>query len=534
MTETEFEKLNLSENAMNAIKKKGFKIASEVQVKVIPLILEQKHDIMAIAQTGTGKTGAFGLPLIDIMQNNGKFPECIILTPTRELAIQVCNELKSFIGNKHLRLLSVYGGASINQQIQELKKGINIVVGTPGRVLDLTKRGDLNLKSIKYFILDEADEMLNMGFIEDIEEILENAKNKDKKIYLFSATMPERIKNISKKYMNKPKIVEVERKNEISDLIEELFYYSSKMNKLKVLKKIIREDTSFYGIVFCRTKSDVTNLTSSLREDGYNAECIHGDIIQSRREKILDKFRKRIIKILIATDVVARGIDVDNLTYVVNYSMPNNAEQYTHRIGRTGRAGNNGKAVSIISNTEIKKISEFERELNRKINITRLDNDENDNNKQEYQPRKKDNFKEKNIRVVDKRNNSDKPNDRFKKKSSNKFANDKKKPYEPKKDGFKSFKSKNRDTEFKSKNRDTENQEKSSYENNKEGKSRFSKPNEKKKYNNDFNKNKKDGSTKTYGKNKESKGSGFKTGFKKTIVHKSKFKSNNNTSNSKN
>lgn len=362
-TETKFktfEELGLSESSLNAIKKKGYEKPSEIQEKIIPLFLEKKHDIIGIAQTGTGKTAAFGLPILDLIGERNKSPKAIILAPTRELAIQVCTEIDSYKGTKRVNVLTVYGGSPIQTQIRQLRSGTDIVVGTPGRVLDLINRGELQLKDIEYFVLDEADEMLKMGFIEDIELILSSA-NKDRKVLLFSATMPERIKDLSKKYMKNQKVIEVKKKEETTLLIKQIFYKIREGEKLDTLLKIIEMESFIYAIIFCKTKSDVEKLTKELRRNKFEADCIHGDITQSKREKILAKFREQRLNILVATDVAARGIDAPNLTHVINYSLPQELETYVHRIGRTGRAGKSGIAISFITPRENGLISRIER-----------------------------------------------------------------------------------------------------------------------------------------------------------------------------
>jgi len=366
MENIKFEDLNLSKTTFDAIAKKGFKHASEIQARAIPIILEQKNDIVGIAQTGTGKTGAFGLPLIDLIDEKNRTPKSIILAPTRELALQVTAELQTFCGTKKLNILTVYGGAPIQAQIKSLRRGVDIVVGTPGRVLDLLKRGDLVLSEVRYFILDEADEMLKMGFIEDIETIL-GASSPKRRVYLFSATMPQRIKDLSKKYMKKQEIIEIKRKQETNSLIEQSFYKAKQSDKFEVLTKIIDIEDFFYGIVFCRTKADVDSVTSNLKKSGHEVDCIHGDIPQNRREKILNKFKAMKLSILVATDVAARGIDAPSLSHVINYNLPEDVETYTHRIGRTGRAGNKGKAVSLVTQGEMRRISQIERQLKIKI-----------------------------------------------------------------------------------------------------------------------------------------------------------------------
>ena len=371
MDKITFDKLNLSKTTFDAITAKGFKEASEIQAKAIPVIFEQKNDIVGIAQTGTGKTGAFGLPLIDLIEEGNKLPQAIILAPTRELALQVTAELEMFSGKKKLNILTVYGGAPMQIQQKSLRRGVDIVVGTPGRVVDLIKRGDLKLEESKYFILDEADEMLKMGFIEDIELVLE-ASAKKRRVYLFSATMPSRIKQLSKKYMENQEIIEVKKKTDANPLIEQSFFKVKQSEKFDVLSKIIDFEDFFYGIVFCRTKADVDNVTQALRKAGHDVDCIHGDIAQNRREKILQKFRDLKLSILVATDVAARGIDVENLSHVINYNLPEDVETYTHRIGRTGRAGNKGKAISLPTPAEMRRITAIERTLKVKVQPMKL------------------------------------------------------------------------------------------------------------------------------------------------------------------
>ena len=371
MEKINFEQLNLSKTTFDAISAKGFKEASEIQAKTIPVIFEQQNDIVGIAQTGTGKTGAFGLPLIDMIEEGNKLPQAIILAPTRELALQVTSELSMFAGKKKLNILTVYGGASIQTQQKALRRGVDIVVGTPGRVVDLINKGDLVLRESKYFILDEADEMLNMGFIEDIEFVLASSAE-ERRVYLFSATMPQRIKQLSKKYMNNQTIIEVKKKQEANPLIEQTFVKIKQSEKFDALTQIIEFQDFFYGIIFCRTKADVDNVTQGLKKMKLDVDCIHGDVPQNKREKILQKFRDLKLSILVATDVAARGIDVENLSHVINYNLPEDVETYTHRIGRTGRAGNKGHAISLCSNPEMRRITQIEKTLKTKLKPFKL------------------------------------------------------------------------------------------------------------------------------------------------------------------
>ncbi len=369
--EVKFDQLGLNEDILATISKKGFKVASEIQAKAIPIILEGKHDVVGLAQTGTGKTGAFGLPLIQNIEVGNKSPKAIILAPTRELAIQVCDELSSFRGNKKLKTITVYGGTNIDNQIKDLRRGMDIVVGTPGRVLDLIKRRALKLDEIEYFVLDEADEMLKMGFIDDIEMIFDMTP-KDKQVLLFSATMLPKIKTLTKKYMKDQIIIQVEKKQQKNDLIDQVYYKARYSEKFDAISRIVDVSSFFYGIIFCKTKADVDELTANLRKAGYDADCIHGDIAQNRREKILQKFKDLKISILVATDVAARGIDVDSLTHVINHSLPQESETYIHRIGRTGRAGKKGTAITLVTPKEVGYFGRMGRELNIEVKEGKL------------------------------------------------------------------------------------------------------------------------------------------------------------------
>ena len=365
-TETSFDQLGLSSEVLETIKKKGFTAATEIQAKSIPVILGKSHDIVGIAQTGTGKTAAFGLPLIDKISPETKHVKCIILTPTRELAIQVAKEIDSFKGRKHIKTLAVYGGQPINFQIKDLRRGIDIVVGTPGRVMDLIKRKVLNLSLVEYFILDEADEMLKMGFIDDIESIMDGTAD-DKRVFLYSATMPLKIKNLSKKYMKNQVVLEVENTVTAKANIEQYYYHVRRSDKLEAIKNIIALADGFHGIIFCQTKVIVNEISDALKRDKFDADCIHGEISQTGRERILKKFKEKKINILVATDVAARGIDVADLTHVINHSLPREIDSYIHRIGRTGRAGKKGIAMTFIDNREEYKIKQLIRETKNNI-----------------------------------------------------------------------------------------------------------------------------------------------------------------------
>ena len=359
-TEIKFNTFKLDNDILEAISKKGFETPSEIQAKVIPLILEQKNDIIGIAQTGTGKTAAFGLPSISLLKPTTGTPQILILAPTRELALQVTEELKSFLGKKKAKIMTVYGGAPISTQVSELRRGADVVVGTPGRVVDMIKRGALDLSSLDHFILDEADEMLNMGFVDDLEFIFGSGNNK-KKVYLFSATMPKKIRELAKKYMRETTEIRVERKEEAKRNIDQkaiIVKHSHKESALITLASIL---DPFYAIVFCKTKQDVEEVTQSLKQHKILASCIHGDIAQNKREKILQQFRDFKLDVLVATDVAARGIDIEHLTHVINYSIPQELETYVHRIGRVGRAGKTGTSITFVTPRETRVINELER-----------------------------------------------------------------------------------------------------------------------------------------------------------------------------
>jgi ATP-dependent RNA helicase DeaD len=348
-----FKKLGLSPNTLETLKNKGFEEPTEIQELVIPIILKDETDVIAQAQTGTGKTAAFGLPLIEKLKKNNSV-QAIIIAPTRELVLQVTEEIQSLRGDNPLSIVTIYGGQSIDLQFQKLKRGADIVVGTPGRVIDHLNRGTLNISNVRYFILDEADEMLNMGFLEDIEIIFEKTP-KEKRVMLFSATMPERIIKLAENYMGKYTIIKTKTKL-TTNLTEQIYFEVNGRDKLEALTRIIDIETKFYGIVFCRTKIEVDEITTKLTEKGYFVDGLHGDISQAQRERTLKKFKQETISILIATDVAARGIDVDNLTHVINYSIPQNPEAYVHRIGRTGRAGKKGTAITFITPSEFRKL----------------------------------------------------------------------------------------------------------------------------------------------------------------------------------
>ena len=355
-----FNDFGFSKDILQAINKKGFEEPTDIQSITIPVMLKDDTNIIAQAQTGTGKTAAFGLPLIEMIDSACKSVQALILVPTRELAIQVSEEINSLKGHKKLKIVPIYGGQSINQQLRRLKKGIHIVVGSPGRVIDHLTRETLNLKNIEHLILDEGDEMLNMGFIEEIEEIMKYT-NPSKRTLLFSATMPPRIKDLANKYMDGYEFLSIKKDDPTTKLTEQIYFEVRESDKFEALCRIIDIEEDFYGLIFCRTKSDVDKVASRLLDRGYDAESIHGDITQSQRERTLNKFKKQRVNILVATDVAARGIDVNNLTHVINYALPQDPESYVHRIGRTGRAGNEGTAITFITPSEYKRLMFIQR-----------------------------------------------------------------------------------------------------------------------------------------------------------------------------
>jgi len=366
-----FADLGLSEKMLAKITAKGYKYPSAIQAWVIPLLLNGEKDIIGQAQTGTGKTAAFGLPVLERLDTKSKDIQTLVLAPTRELAIQVAEELKSF-ADEGTKIQLLYGGQNIRDELMGLKRNPQIVVGTPGRVIDhLTKRRTLKIDNLKYFILDEADEMLNIGFKEEIEQIIEYTP-KEKKVLLFSATMPKSIKDIVNKYIKDHDLVAIERKELTNSNIEQKVYKVNERDKFEALCRVIEVEFDFYGILFCRTKADVDNVAAKLMTRGYKVEGIHGDIDQKMREKTLARFKNGAIKILVATDVAARWIDVNNLTHVVNYSLPDNPETYTHRIWRTGRAGNKGEAISFVSRKDSRMLSWVERTIKSKIAVWTL------------------------------------------------------------------------------------------------------------------------------------------------------------------
>lgn len=368
---TGFRALGLSNETLQALDQKGFEKPTPIQELTIPLLLEGEKDIVGQAQTGSGKTAAFGIPILERFDSQSKGVQAIILAPTRELAIQVANELASYKGNRRIRITTIYGGALISKQMRELERGTDIVVGTPGRVIDMIERKKLQLDSVRFVVLDEADEMLNMGFLDDVELILSKC-NSDRRMLLFSATMPKRILNLAKRYMGTYELVEVENKGLTTASISQAYYQVPARNRFDALCRIMAAEEDFYGIVFCNTKMAVVEITNSLNERGYSADSLHGDIAQNLREKVINQFKRNGKGVLVATDVAARGIDIQDLTHVINYGLPQDPESYVHRIGRTGRAGKEGKAISIIDNNELRKLRFIQKATNASIQKANL------------------------------------------------------------------------------------------------------------------------------------------------------------------
>ncbi|HRZ31669.1 MAG TPA: DEAD/DEAH box helicase [Flavobacterium sp.] len=362
-----FEQLGLSESLQRAIIDLGFENPTEVQEKAIPLLLEQETDLVALAQTGTGKTAAFGFPLIQKIDANNRNTQALILSPTRELCLQITNEIKLYSKyEKGINVVAVYGGASISEQAREVKRGAQIIVATPGRMQDMINRGLVNITQINYCILDEADEMLNMGFYEDIVSILSTTPD-EKNTWLFSATMPAEVSRIAKKFMHEPVEITVGTKNSGSATVSHEFYLINARDRYEALKRLADANPDIFSVVFCRTKRDTQAVAEKLIEDGYNAAALHGDLSQAQRDSVMKSFRGRQIQMLVATDVAARGIDVDNITHVVNYQLPDEIETYNHRSGRTGRAGKLGTSIVIVTKSELRKISAIERIIKQKF-----------------------------------------------------------------------------------------------------------------------------------------------------------------------
>ncbi len=351
-----FKALGLTEETLKALKEKGFEEPTEIQKLAIPRLLEEGTEIVGQAQTGTGKTAAFAIPILETIDGSSQTVQALILVPTRELAGQVAEEIGSLRGTRKLEVTPIYGGASMEAQLKKLKRGVHIVVGTPGRILDHIRRGSLKLENLKFMVLDEADEMLDMGFIDDIEQVLRAVPEK-KRMLMFSATMPPEIMKLAESFMKNAEVIRTQKKESATLSADQIYYEVRESDKLEALTRIIDKESDFYGVVFCRTKLQCDEIGGKLRDRGYDAASLHGDLSQREREQILKKMKDHQISILVATDVAARGLDIQDLTHVINYSIPQDPEIYIHRVGRTGRAGKNGTAITFITPSEARKFS---------------------------------------------------------------------------------------------------------------------------------------------------------------------------------
>lgn len=366
-----FQDLGLNEDLLHAITDLGFKTPSEVQSKTIPILLEQDTDLVSLAQTGTGKTAAFGFPMLQKINVDSRTTQGLILSPTRELCLQITNEMKLY--GKYLNglnVVAIYGGASITEQAREVKRGAQIIVATPGRMKDMINRNLVDISKIEFAVLDEADEMLNMGFYEDITDILSYTPQ-DKNTWLFSATMPNEVATIAKKFMHNPVEITVGNKNESTNQVSHEYYLVNSRDRYSALKRLADANPDIFSVIFCRTKRDTQKIAEQLIDDGYSAGALHGDLSQNQRDMVMKSFRNQQIQMLVATDVAARGIDVDDITHVINYQLPDEIETYTHRSGRTGRAGKTGVSMVIVSKSELRKIKSIERII--KKNFVRKD-----------------------------------------------------------------------------------------------------------------------------------------------------------------
>ena len=364
ITMNAFEALGLNENLVQAVADLGFTEPTPIQTQAIPVLIAGTKDFVGLAQTGTGKTAAFGLPLLHLIKAEDKFPQALIVCPTRELCLQITNDLTDFRKHsKGLNVEAVYGGASIVMQIRNLKRGVQVVVATPGRLIDLIERKAIDLQKVKYVVLDEADEMLNMGFREDIDFVLKNTINRES-IWLFSATMSTQVRAIAKNFMTNPEEITVGKKNSGNVNIDHQFFVAPANSRYESLKRLIDFNPDMYGIIFTRTKADAQDISERLSKAGYEIEALHGDLTQQQRDRVMGRFRTKTLQLLIATDVAARGIDVDGITHVINYELPDDMEVYTHRAGRTGRAGKTGICLTICHTRETFKIRSLEKMVN--------------------------------------------------------------------------------------------------------------------------------------------------------------------------
>jgi ATP-dependent RNA helicase DeaD len=364
---TNFASLGLSPEILKAISKLGFETPTPVQAKIIPHLLSDNSDLVALAQTGTGKTAAFGLPLLQQLDTSSNIPQAIVLSPTRELCLQICRDIKNF--SKYMeavRSVAIYGGTPIGNQLRALENGVHIIVATPGRMHDILRRGKADLSQVRWTVLDEADEMLNMGFEEDLKAILSHIAPDSQKL-LFSATMPKQIAEITGKYMQRPAEITIGTRNTGAENVSHEYYMVHARDRYMALKRLVDVNPDIYGLVFCRTRAETQDVATKLIKDGYSADSLHGELTQVQRDRVMKKFRDRSIQILVATDVAARGIDINDLTHVINYQLPDDLESYTHRSGRTGRAGKTGVSIVLINMREKFKIKFIEKKLGKKF-----------------------------------------------------------------------------------------------------------------------------------------------------------------------
>lgn len=369
---TTFETLGLNENIVRAITELGFETPTPIQEQAVPQLLKERKDLIALAQTGTGKTAAFGLPLMHMLDFNQRQTQALVLAPTRELCVQITNDLIKFAKYMgQVNIVPVYGGASISDQIRAIKRGAQIVVATPGRLNDMINRDVVDLSKIQFAVLDEADEMLNMGFKEEIDSILDNTPE-TKNTWLFSATMPQEVRNIARNYMFEPIELTVGKKNQGAENIEHIYYVVQSRDRYAALKRIVDSHPDIFAIVFCRTKIETQEVSEKLIKDGYNADSLHGDLSQQQRDKVMGRYRDKSLQILVATDVAARGIDVSDVSHVINYQLPDEIENYTHRSGRTARAGKSGQSIAIISARDVSKIRQIEKAINKKFELGKI------------------------------------------------------------------------------------------------------------------------------------------------------------------
>ncbi|MFZ5553365.1 MAG: DEAD/DEAH box helicase [Bacteroidota bacterium] len=369
-----FEQLGLKEELVKAVTSLGFTTPTPIQQQAIPMLLENASDLVGLAQTGTGKTAAFGLPLLNKVDFSQKDTQALIVCPTRELCLQITKDLKNYAKNfRSVNIVAIYGGASIQEQARQIRNGAQVVVATPGRLIDMIDRRFVKINNVSIVVLDEADEMLNMGFKEDIDNILENVPE-ERNTWLFSATMPKEVAAISRNYMKNPREITVGKQNQGAENIEHRYFMIKEKDRYFALKRVIDFYPEIFGIIFCRTRRETQDIAEKLIKDGYNCEALHGDLSQSQRDHVMRKFREKTIQLLCATDVAARGIDVNDITHVINYNLPDDIENYTHRSGRTARAGKSGLSLIFVNNRESNRIRDIERQIKQQFVRARIPN----------------------------------------------------------------------------------------------------------------------------------------------------------------